>query len=617
MITKNDFLSGLARGGQRLHRALFSLASRRSLSYVAVLVLLLALAFSVMPGQVVLAAGPFTVNTTNDTHDASLGNGACADSNGQCSLRAAIEEATASGGATTISLPSGTYNLSLGELKTGSAVGTNITLSGAGAGTTIVNQTDGVNRVFNVDYGFHGNVTLTIQNVTIQNGVGGAGGGGGGILDGDPGDVLNLTNVVLTNNQTSSFNGGAISFTGGGTLNVQNSVFTNNSSPTGNGGAIHFLQTQAGAFTIANSTFAGNSALGGALGGQGGAINVGCNICSPFSISGSTFTNNTAVQVGASGGQGGAIMLGSGALTFNFNRVVGNHAAGGGTGIYHGGSDAVTATNNWWGCNGGPGGAGCDTAVNAAGTLTTNPWIVLGNTASPNPILVNQSTTLTASFLQNSAGTPLSVSNLGVLIGLPITFNNSVLGSLSGTQTTIQSNGTATATFTAGNAIGTGHADAKVDNGTATANIAINDAPITGLSATDDSPTPLGRSTTLTASLVAGSDVIYQWDLGDGNAIVSGNPVTHTYGVAGTFTAIVTATNNLSSMTATTQVTITEPITYYIYLPLVMRNDIGAVNLTGERIGALGDSVRASKNEDDTPAILDHRHDHILISFAM
>ena len=166
----------------------------------------------------VVAAGPFTVNTPNDTHDANLADGVCADSGGHCSLRAAIEQATASGGATTITLPPGTYNLSLGELKAGSAAGTNITLNGSGTpANTIINQTDGANRVFNIDTLFTGNVTVSISNVTIQNGVGGTGGGGGAILDGGVGDVLNLTNVVFTGNHTSAFNGGAISFTGGGT----------------------------------------------------------------------------------------------------------------------------------------------------------------------------------------------------------------------------------------------------------------------------------------------------------------------------------------------------------------------------------------------------------------
>jgi CSLREA domain-containing protein len=38
-------------------------------------------------------AASFTVDTTTDSVDASLGNGLCADSLGRCSLRAAIMEA--------------------------------------------------------------------------------------------------------------------------------------------------------------------------------------------------------------------------------------------------------------------------------------------------------------------------------------------------------------------------------------------------------------------------------------------------------------------------------------------------------------------------------------------
>src|SRR5579862_5254412 len=63
----------------------------------------------------VRGAGPFTVNTSNDTHavnPASSPN----DSGGQVSLRSAIEAANAQSGATTINIPAGTYNLTLGEL---------------------------------------------------------------------------------------------------------------------------------------------------------------------------------------------------------------------------------------------------------------------------------------------------------------------------------------------------------------------------------------------------------------------------------------------------------------------------------------------------------------------
>ena len=47
-------------------------------------------------------AAIFTVATTTDTTDANAGNGTCADSNGECSLRAAIQEANALAGNDTI-----------------------------------------------------------------------------------------------------------------------------------------------------------------------------------------------------------------------------------------------------------------------------------------------------------------------------------------------------------------------------------------------------------------------------------------------------------------------------------------------------------------------------------
>src|SRR5580765_7041893 len=58
-------------------------------------------------------AADFIVNTTADTQDAAPGNGVCADSNGLCSLRAAITEANASPDADMIILPNGTYTESL------------------------------------------------------------------------------------------------------------------------------------------------------------------------------------------------------------------------------------------------------------------------------------------------------------------------------------------------------------------------------------------------------------------------------------------------------------------------------------------------------------------------
>ncbi len=90
---------------------------------------------------------------------------------------------------------------------------------------------------------------------------------------------------------------------------------------------------------------------------------------------------------------------------------------------------------------------------------------------------------------------------------------------------------------------------------TATTFITIIDAPVIGLSASNDSPTHLGDFTTLQASATGGSNITYTWALGDG-AFAAGQVVTHTYPSAGYYTALVTATNVLNQITATTTVTI-------------------------------------------------------------
>ena len=84
------------------------------------------------------------------------------------------------------------------------------------------------------------------------------------------------------------------------------------------------------------------------------------------------------------------------------------------------------------------------------------------------------------------------------------------------------------------------------------------DDPITGLTAANDSPTLLGHPTTLTATTATGTNVTYTWDLGNfQNA--SGAIVSHFYPV-GTYTAIVTASNNAGFLTETTTVIVNEPI---------------------------------------------------------
>ena len=92
-------------------------------------------------------------------------------------------------------------------------------------------------------------------------------------------------------------------------------------------------------------------------------------------------------------------------------------------------------------------------------------------------------------------------------------------------------------------------------------------APTTGLQASNDSPTDFMKPTTLRASVSTGTDIVYSWDFGDGATGV-GATVTHTYRSGGVYTAVVTATNPLSAVSATTEVTIVAIMTY---LPLIRR----------------------------------------------
>jgi PKD repeat protein len=110
--------------------------------------------------------------------------------------------------------------------------------------------------------------------------------------------------------------------------------------------------------------------------------------------------------------------------------------------------------------------------------------------------------------------------------------------------------GTYTATVTATNA---------VNSDTATTIIIVAEA-ITGLAADNDSPTALDSPTTLNATVSAGSDVVFTWDLGDGTS-GAGQVVSHIYPAPGTYTAVVTATNAVDADAATTLVTVVEPIT--------------------------------------------------------
>ena len=516
-----------------------------------------------------IAAGPFTVTTVNDSHATNPGSSPL-DGNGNVSLRSAIEAANAEAGATTINVPPGIYNLADGELELATNAGKNITIQslGGNAANTIIDQTNGVDRVLNIDTNSLGNDVVTLSGLTIEGGHDRTDlDGGAGILAGSvtntPEDLLNLNGCVIANNHCSFANiyytaqiGGGVQMAGGNLI-INSCTFSNNSSAASQGGAIAFFaQNVAAWLSVSNSTFANNSLTNTSGSGPdgGGAIFIGSTPGSVHTIFNSVFVNNEAVgssgntyggaidlntgtlnilnsvftgntvtSESSSGGQGGAIYVDAGTNDISFCRIVGNSAPNGGGGIFaHASNGAnVVATDNWWGCNGGPGIAGCDVASSDGGGLVFNPYIILTNTASPLTILPGQTATLTASFLQDSAGSVLTPAQISVLLGLPVTWNDAVLGSIVSPQTTIQPGGKAQAAFLAGPTSGTGMANATVDSGTATALINITCPTIIGSVSGGGAICP-GGSALITVS-VNGGVAPYNVTLNNGGGTQSGS----------------------------------------------------------------------------------------------
>jgi len=219
-----------------------------------------ALSTMVMLIMATAQAQNFTVNNTSDAVDVTPGNGICADASGNCTLRAAIQEANLLAGADTITLPAGLFQLALtGPGEEAAATGdlditSDLTITGAGATSTIIDG-GGLDRV--LDIAPNGApVSVTINSLAIQNGT--ASGAPGGAIRVNLGTVV-LNDCRLNSNDTDA-NGGAINNAGNLTLN-RCTLSANTAS--GNGGGLYNAATLA----LNNTTLSGNSAtsLGGGL----------------------------------------------------------------------------------------------------------------------------------------------------------------------------------------------------------------------------------------------------------------------------------------------------------------------------------------------------------------
>src|SRR5712692_9745963 len=213
------------------------------------LAVLAGLALSIRPPPAAAASLTFQVTTTTDAPDVSPGDGICADAAGQCTLRAAVQEADAqpSGSAITIMVPAGTFPLKLGVL---SLTANTITVQGAGGGATTV---DGRNasQVFNVSPA----ASVTLGQLAIIHGNASLGGG-----------IENAGTLTLTNSTVAASvasNGGGIYNQQGATLALAGTTVSQNVAGRDGGG----LANNGGTVQLSLSAVSGNKAsLAGEIG---------------------------------------------------------------------------------------------------------------------------------------------------------------------------------------------------------------------------------------------------------------------------------------------------------------------------------------------------------------
>ncbi|MBI4498413.1 MAG: hypothetical protein HY689_10985, partial [Chloroflexi bacterium] len=387
-------------GGRRLAAAL-----RRGLPPVVRVLAALFLVLSSLPLSVLVppasllapqtaqAAVSFTVNSTLDAVDAAPGDGACATATGTvpasaCTLRAAIMEANALPGDDTITLPAGTYTLTIaGQDEDGTTTGDlditdNLTITGAGAASTIIQACDaganpdctGIDRVFHVLTG----ATVTISGVTIRKGNAASNNGGGIYSSG----MLTVSQSTISGNSAAygggisntgdltasqgTISGNSASYGGGiyntGTLTVSQSTVSGNSAATFTGGGISNL----GSLTVSQSTVSGNSA-----GTDAGGIYNGGNLT----------VNNSTVSGNSAGADAGGIYNNDGTATVSNSTISGNVAVSYGGGIKN--DRPITVVNSTLYANSAAQGAGI-ISDHLRASAAFSGTIVAGSIGGPN-----------------------------------------------------------------------------------------------------------------------------------------------------------------------------------------------------------------------------------------
>lgn len=328
-----------------------------------------------------ISIGPlFTVNSTADTIDANPGDGLCADSNGQCTLRAAIQESNqepdpnvTSTNVIIFALPNpSVIDLTLGELNITSGAW----IFGPGARRLTVQRSFAPGtanfRVFHIATDGAG---VEIRRMSIRNGNASDQNGGGILVEvtsglsvsdvaisansaANGGGIANagrplFVNRVLVNSNTATAQGGGIFNQGFLSPQITNSTITNNTAFTG--GAIY----NRGSLWLVNNTISGNGASDAArsIFNESGSINVlntiigSDNSSTPASLAGSFISRGNNIITDARNSTGFTNGLNNDQVSDEniINPLLGILTDNGGhtdTRALHSGSPAIDAGND-------------------------------------------------------------------------------------------------------------------------------------------------------------------------------------------------------------------------------------------------------------------------------
>jgi CSLREA domain-containing protein len=239
------------------------------------------------------AATTFNVNSTGDGADNNVNDGVCNDGAGNCTLRAAIQQANASAGTNTINFSvAGTISLTSALPD----IAASMTISGPGARLLTVSGNN-ANRVFTIV----SSATVTISGLTIS---GGKAAGAAGISNVG---TLTINECAISDNHATGSGGGISNC---GSLEINNSTISDNSAVDRAGGLITG-SCGSGSAVLTNTTVSSNSA------GIGGGI-VNAN---GLTLRNTTVSGNSATNIG-----GGIYNPGIGILNFGNTLIAGNSA---------------------------------------------------------------------------------------------------------------------------------------------------------------------------------------------------------------------------------------------------------------------------------------------------